>query len=348
METKRILCAGSFAYGQGSTSWQRIEAIKRLGHQVSFIDTTPPFALRIQKTLFSRCLRRFLGISPDWGFVNGRLIKEIQRNDFDAFWIDKGTEIEPRVLKTFKQRFPNGQIIGYSPDDMMNPANKTKWFISSLPYYDTFFTTKSFHIEELTKLGCRRVQFVDNAYDEEVHRPCKVTPEDREQLGNSVIFVGSYEQQRAEFIRYLAQNGISVRVWGDLNWRKLKNPPPLMRIEYKSIFAEEYVKALCSSDISLCFLRKENRDLQTTRSIEIPACGTLMIAERTDEHLALFKEDKEAVYFVEKEELLSKVRYYLDHESERKAIAFAGRQRCLTGGYSNLERTRSMLEIAFR
>ncbi len=68
-----------------------------------------------------------------------------------------------------------------------------------------------------------------------------------------------------------------------------------------------------------------------------------MLGERTDEHLELFEEGKEAEFFSTNEELLEKVQYYLKHEDERKTIAQNGRERCLRSGYSNHDRIKQML-----
>jgi len=314
---------------------------------VSFVDTTPAIALKMGQLLLARVVNRYLRLRPDWGGVNQQLSKQIEQNEFDVLWIDKGTDIKPAVFHAFRRRFPKGKIIGYSPDDMMVAANKSRLFMATLPYYDAFFTTKSFHLEELKSLGCKRVRFIDNGFDDRIHRPLQLTAEERERFGHPVIFIGAYEEERANYIRYLAENGVSVRVWGDELWNNVVNPPPLMRLECRPVFSDAYTKAVCASDICLCFLRKLNRDLQTTRSVEIPACGTLMVAERSKEHQDLFDDGKEAVFFDDKEELLERVRYYLANNSERKAIALAGRQRCVEGGYSNLERMRKMLKDAF-
>ena len=121
---------------------------------------------------------------------------------------------------------------------------------------------------------------------------------------------------------------------------------PHLRIEGRAVYGDQYAEVLCAFDINLCFLRRLNRDRQTQRSVEIPACGAFMLAERTEEHLDLFKEGIEAEFFDSDEELLAKVRYYLANPEQRKRIAAAGLERCLRGGYSYHDRLRWMLEKA--
>jgi hypothetical protein len=138
-------------------------------------------------------------------------------------------------------------------------------------------------------------------------------------------------------------NGVKVRVWGP-GWHRCRLRTKHLCLENRAVWGDQYALAINAFDINLCFLRKVNRDLQTTRSIEIPACGAFMLAERTDEHLALFAEGQEAEFFSSDEELLDKVRYYLAHDDQRRRIAAAGRERCLKSGYSNHHRMRQMLQ----
>lgn len=82
------------------------------------------------------------------------------------------------------------------------------------------------------------------------------------------------------------------------------------------------------------------------RSFEIPACGTFMLAERTDEHLAVFREGEEAAFFSSPEELLDKARYYLAHDEIRRRIARAGHARVTTGGHTYRDRLREIIQAA--
>lgn len=328
---------------EGGTSLQRFQAMQELGHHVVPIDTCNPEVLVKQKQLSTRALHRIFGVR-DLAHANKQIIERIHKQNFDILWLDKALAIKPETLQMVRMKHPNCLITGYSPDDMCgNKQNISRHFLRHLPEYDIYFTTKSYNVTELRKLGCRRVEFVGNAYDKHYHRPIQLSEKEKNSLGGTVGFIGTFEQQRGESLRLLTSKGIVVRIWGNC-WEKCKWQHPNCIFEYQALIGNNYARAICSFDINLCFLRKLNRDLQTTRSVEIPACGAFMLAERTNEHLELFKEGKEAEFFSSDEELIKKIRYYINHPEKRKRIAEAGRQRCLASGYSYHDRLQEMLK----
>lgn len=326
----------------GSTCLQRMRCFKDLGHKIYPIDTMPlVIHKRIHKIYFKIVFKLFR--YADLVGANTSIIKKVKNNYVDVLWIDKGVTIAAKTLIKVKKINSNIIIAGYSPDDMGSSHNQTARFISSLSNYDVYFTTKSYGVSDIMQLGCNNVNFIGNAYDSNTHKPYNLTQEEKTTFGCEVGFVGEYELERANSIKFIADNGIRVRIFGP-NWQKME-PHDNIKIETTAVWGEDYAKAICAFDIALCFLRKINRDLQTQRSIEIPACGSFMLAERTNEHLELFQEDVEAVYFSDNSELLEKCRYYLQHDEEREKIASAGRNRCVVGGYSNISRIQKMVEI---
>jgi spore maturation protein CgeB len=333
---------------KGTTSHQRFRALEELGHRVWWVDTTPrtkrsPWAIlsRVTDKLF-RLGVPFLG-PLDLARTNQQMLELARTRRIDALWLEKGLHIRPSTLRVLKKIQPSCVIIGYSPDDMGSRQNQSGQFLRCLPWYDVYFTTKTYGVEELRSLGCPQVHFVANAFDPETHRPVSVTAERKELIGAPVGFVGTFEQDRARSMHFLALQGIKVRIYGN-DWQSFRPATPNMRIEGRAVYGDKYAEVLCACDINLCFLRRINRDRQTQRSVEIPACGAFMLAERTEEHLDLFKEGVEAEFFGSNEELVAKVRYYLDYPEQRKRIAAAGRERCLRSGYSYHERLRWMLK----
>jgi spore maturation protein CgeB len=95
----------------------------------------------------------------------------------------------------------------------------------------------------------------------------------------------------------------------------------------------------------LGFLSKLNRDDYTYRCFEIPACGSLLLAERTPTLEKIFQENEEAVFFSSVEEMLEKVLWLRQHPEEITRIAAAGRKRVLTDGHSNYDRAQQFLRL---
>jgi hypothetical protein len=109
------------------------------------------------------------------------------------------------------------------------------------------------------------------------------------------------------------------------------------------VYDDDYARALSGARIGVGFLRRICPDQHTTRSFEIPACASLLLADRTEDHQGFFDEGREAEFFSSEDELIDKARFYAAHEPARARIAAAGRARCVSGGYSYLERLRPIL-----
>lgn len=330
----RILSVGNLK-GHSNTCLHRHCALKRIATKVDEISTNEnPISLwyRITTHLFWKGIPIRL---PENNHENAQILNHVSQNHYDILWIDKGLTIYPETLRKVKSLSPKTVIVSYSPDNMSLRHNQSQQYIESVPYYDHIFTNKSYILDDMRKLGAKKIHFVNNSYEDTFHYPRTLTADDYSNYGGDVGFVGTWEEERCASILYLADHGIHVRVFGTKEWDKYKNYSPNLKIEGHGLHGEDYSKSLQAFKISLCFLRKINFDQQTTRSVEIPACGGFMLAERTDEHLSLFEEDKEAVYFSTNEELLEKCKYYLENESERRDVIKNALLRCDKSGYSN-------------
>jgi spore maturation protein CgeB len=330
----------------GNTSLHRLQALKELGHELIGLDTTPVWARYLsEQAWFLRGVLYRLCWWPESVRINQQVQRGVKENQVDVLWIDKELTIWPGTLRKVRQISPGTRIVGYSPDDMAARHNQGRNFLRCLPFYHIFLVTRLPNVQELTDFGAPRVIRINFAYDLHAHRPMQLSPEERRRFGGPVGFIGCYERARAEALFFLARNGIPVRIWG-APWKwQCRHRHPGLKIEGVSLLGDDYARGICAFDINLGFLNKMNRDLQTTRSFEIPACGAFMLAERTEEHLELFEEGKEAEFFGSNQELLEKVGYYLKNAAARQAIARAGRERCLKSGYSNQERLRQILKL---
>ena len=343
----KILSIGGFSgLGDSNTCVQRDIILQKLGN-VDHVDTTA-VSYNKKYRVYNKLFQWGIPISlPDLCGANKQIIEKVRQNTYDLIWIDKGIIIKENTFKMIKCYARNAKIVGYSPDYMCARHNQSKEFLASLKYYDTFVTTKSYSVEGLKKLGCKDVYFVGNSYQDGFHRPYKLTSEEQDLYGCDVGFIGAWEAERSRSIVYLAQNGIQVKIWGSKEWEKVCAKQHNLIFAGRELRDESYCKAICGCKIALCFLRKMNLDLQTTRTVEIPACGCFMLAEKTIEHQAMFEEGKEAVFFENDEDLLEKCRYYLQHDDERQQIARAGYERCIKAGYSNDSRIKAIIEYVF-
>jgi spore maturation protein CgeB len=333
-----------FGPEDNATSLQRIKAFKELTHDVSVV-----YYSRLDERigLFTRIYRGFrrrAGFPAEQCNENKVLLEVSEDTRPDIIFVEKGLTIRPSTLKKIRALYPQIVLVCYSLDDIMNPGNQSKYYIKSVPLYDVHFTTKDFNVNEIMEFGAQRVELTGNAFSTHEHKPIEPNNTDLINFGCDVSFVGGYEFDRAQILNELALNGITVRIWGN-NWHKFKNPHKGLIIEFKPAFGKDYARVVCNSKIMLGFLRKINRDVETTRTVEIPAFKGFLLAERTAAQQNLFEEGEEAEYFDDFPELFDKIKFYLNHDEKRKIIAHTGFKRCQISGYSYNDQMKKVLNL---
>jgi spore maturation protein CgeB len=289
-----------------------------------------------------------LGFPIDKYKQNDQVLRFSKNHSPDYVFIVKGNHIKPGTLRKIQKNKKKPKIISWSQDDMFAKHNRSYYYTLGLKYYDLVVTQKSYNCnaDELPKLGAKRVLLQNKAFLPKVHKPC--TDCSKVKTKYDVLFIGSAEIERFESMLFLAKNGIKVNIFGSA-WDQefyRNNSHKNLTFHFKNLLNEDYANAISCSKISLCFLRKLNRDLQTSRSVEIPACGGFMLAERTVEQQDLFIEGEEADFFSTNNELLDKINLYLEDSNRRVSVAQRGRARCLQDGYSYQDRVKEIIRAA--
>jgi spore maturation protein CgeB len=330
----RILYCGSLASGR--TCLMRKKVLEEFGHEVFPFDTDPYY--RMGGRYLSAIFRR-LQWGPNFSALHRILVREADTLKPDVVWIDKGILIGPETLKLIKQRNLKILLVHYTGDPLIR-YHRSRSFLDSIPLYDILFTTKEYELVDYKGLGAQNLKLVGMGFSRNDHRPIQLTENDIEELGSDISFIGHCEPWYVEQLSPLLELNVRFAIWGP-GWHKAKHFKRVYR--GNGVYGEEYTKAICASKISIGLLSKLAPDDITTRTLEIPACGTFLLAERTQKHQRYFRESEEAEFFSDGKELLEKCRYYLEHDEERQRIASAGRQACLTLGYSYHDRMRAMM-----
>ncbi len=320
----RVLYIGH--YMPGCTTRMRGEYLQELLRPADF------FVVNTDIPIYSttRIFRSF-----GWRYYKGPLISNVNkyikgqlkgRDKFDIVWIDKGVFIDPLILKRLKEQ--GAMLIHFTPDTAFE-TNHSKLFMDALTLYDYCVTTKSFELNNYKKAGARNTLYCTQGYDPKLHKSYHEFSEKK-----GVVFIGQNESWREEAIARLVEKKITVSVSG-VGWDKFTR-------KYKSnndvqwlgtgLFHESYAKAVSGSLIGLGLLSKKFPEKHTTRTFEIPACGTALAAEDNDETRQFYSDD-EVLFFSSLDEMTEKIEYYLHHPALLKALTERGHQKLLNGTF---------------
>lgn len=338
MKELSILYIGSLA--GWCNSFRRFKALKEIHPGTEAINTDPYLLPKLISGF-----QHHLNIGPGVYLLNKKIRKSIKQKQYDILLVDNKSFLSAITLRFIKKQQPGIRIANILTDDPFGRFTRS-WprLKKTIGLYDLFFVQRQVNVGELKSRGAHNVEICYRSFDPAFDKPLELSDEDKSVYQVSIGFVGTYENVRASYIAYLIQNNILVWVRGN-DWPGGEYWD-IIKPFYKgpSVYEKDYNKALNGMEIALHFLRQGNRDEQDSRTFELAASKVFMIAERSIIHEQLFEEDKEAVFFSTKEELMEKVKYYLDQPEERKAIAGNGYRRCITSKYDHRSRMESVIE----
>ena len=354
----KILYLGEINAGQ--TALMRMRALDRLGYVVYGVNTTEPWK---QASWVARQVQRRLQRGSIVDDINASVLRAAREFRPDLVWADKQQFLRLETLAELRKL--GARLVHFTPDPYFTlDWKRTRLMDEAMQAFDVLVYCKRYEREAYEALG-RPLVYMPLGYCDDVHRPL---PSDDSRWACSVGFLGGWEPRRDRILHEVALAGVDLKFRGgywdflqDGTWtlrryvalRQLAagEPVRIHRDEVlvshwqgDEVYGDDYARAITGAKIGLGFLRQVCPDQHTTRTFEIPACGSLLLADRTDEHREFFAEGREAEFFASSEEMLDKLKFYVGNESARHAIAKAGYDRCRSGGYSYVHRLRAALD----
>jgi len=353
----KILYLGQLFPGQ--TALMRMRALERLGHELCGVNTSEPWS---RASWATRQIQRRVHRGSVINEINSRIVATAQAFKPEIVWADKQEFFRAETAATLRKL--GARLIHFTPDPYFTLEwKRTSIMDEAIREFDALVYCKKYEKKNYEALDKITV-YMPLGYCDEVHRPVS----DATQWMCDVGFLGGWEPRRERMLHSIAQTNVHLKFRGaywdflqDGKWtlkrylvlNELAAGEPvhihqdrlLARAhEGNEVYGDDYARALTGAKIGLGFLRTVCPDQHTTRTFEIPACGSLLLADRTEEHQEFFAEGQEAEFFSSSEELLEKIKFYQSNESARKRVAAWGHSRCASGGYAYVHRLKTVLD----
>jgi hypothetical protein len=313
------------------TCLDRANALRRLGHTVQQVD----LRLLLPPSIWVDRITWRLGGEWFTPWLTRRLATRLAGRHYGLCIVEGGEWMTSRVLAVLRGHCD--RVINYSIDDPLGRRDGLRFraYRRHLSCYDLCVVMRPMNVTEAIARGARDVLRVFMSADEISHAPRVLSKQDHERWDDEVLFLGTWFPERGAILKQLIERNVPLTIRGEL-WSKAPEWPALQR-HWKGgeLRGDDYAKAIQCSKVCIGLVSKGNRDQHTTRSAEIPALGSLLCAERTSDHLQMYVEGKEALFWSDAEECAAMCRFALQDEARRQTIAAAGHARVALNGHYN-------------
>lgn len=255
-------------------------------------------APRLIRAILWRCFDRRPARMP---WFNKQVVQTCRREQISHLLCAGNLPLLRSTVEVLKSE---GRIsAAWLTDDPWNPAHGSQWLMNALSSYTKVFTPRLANLAQLERLAPGRVGYLPFGYEPNYFYPLE--PSQNNPAKHDVFFAGGADPDRIHVMHALIQGGLNLGLYGDY-WDRYP--------ETKAAFGGyakpcDMASLIAQSRLSLCLVRRANRDGHSMRTYELAAAGACILAEDTMEHRQLFGSDGEAVLY-----------FRSDHEAVAKAI----------------------------
>ncbi|GAV23965.1 CgeB family protein [Carboxydothermus pertinax] len=218
-------------------------------------------------------------------------------------------EIQPETLQKISKKLNITTIVWFADDHW----RLNSFSLQKARYYDWVCTTFDAAVPIYKENGIKNVILTQWAANQYIYRYLKLP------YKYDVSFVGQPHGNRRQIVNELRVRGINVATWG-YGW------------ENGRVSVSEMILIFNQSKINLN-LSNASKNININqikgRDFEVPSCGGFLLTQHNDKLQDYFKINEEIVTYYDIDDLVYKIKYYLEHDEEREKIKISGWQRVL-------------------
>lgn len=254
--------------------------------------------------------------SSPWGNENYRkrkLEEDIRAFRPDVLLVIRGHGFEGEFLRYLKEKYGIRKLVGW----WVKGPRLFDVMLQDAALYDHYFCIHREGYGEEDRITPLPALAVDSL----LYRKLPVSPAEK----CSATFVGSWSPRREEFLAAVAD--LPVKIYGPA-WRKKCLYKPGMRhlVKGAKIWGEELVQLYNRSKVVLNVSSWDGANASglNLRVLDVPATGAFLLSEYSPDLAAYFEPGVEIETFRSPVELRQKLIHYLEHDTEREALANRG------------------------
>lgn len=249
------------------------------------------------------------------------ITENVKNHSPDILWFEWPKEYGVSFFKKLKRIVPESIYISFQDDNPWGKRNYDYWswtnYFKVLPFFDVNLVKRYSDIKNIKQLGGKETYMWEHGMYSPLFNILKVPTSKK----YSVSFIGTCMDEREALIGYLLDNGLEVHVFGNQWYKKSNLPSKYPNNFHSAVEGIAYSDVIKNSLICLGLVSDSNQDEWTMRSFEVPACGTLLVAQRTYTHEKLFGEFGVETLFSSREECLLLLKKFSENKDYAKKIA---------------------------